>query len=1140
MKVGVPASWDAEAGNPMHHEGREVSTKIVFSGLPSCNFAPRVVKVVRLPRHPAFFLPASFLQRCDTIKPPTMKLLSCLLAVCLLSSPVLLFAQALVPKPVPKPIENLAEKAADYSQEGYVGEKFRTVYRFENDGTGTREIYARIKIQSEAGVEQWGQVVVGYNSANERVEIPYVRVLRADGTTMTAPPDSVQDLSIPVEREAPVYTDYRQKHITVPGLRPGEVLEYDVVTVTHTPLAQNQFWMEHDFIKNGIVLDEELAINVPTGRDVKLKTRPGMEPKITDENGRRIYQWTSSHRERDDDEKDDKKKKQKAEPDPPAVQLTTFSSWEEMGRWYAELSRERWEPTADIRSKAAELTAGKNGDLDKIAALYDYVATNFRYISLSFGVGRLQPHAATDVLHNQYGDCKDKHTLLASLLLASGFHPSTVLINSARKLDPDVPSPAQFDHVISLVPLGKDEIWMDTTTEVAPFRMLISSIRKKRALVIPQQGAPHLEETPADPPIPNRQFQQLEGKVNEFGKLDAHVKIAARGDTELFMRIWFRRVPSSKWDQLVKQLDVASGLSGEISNLKVGDPAATKEAFQFEYDIAAPNFFDWARRKSQLTLPFSQISLVDADADDAAAEPIQLGSPGEYVYHVRLDFPAKYTERAPLAFSMKRDYAQYSASYKVDGNTFTADRNLVWTQRELPASRAGDYLSFRRAVTADTQQSLSVDGMAAGNPATSADLKGDDLNDAANAALDRGDYQVAIGLFKRVVETDPKHKTAWTNMGRAYMGLRQTDDAIGAFRKQAELNEYDESAYNNLAWAYSTERKYDQAAEAYGKALEINPLSDYAHAALGSMYSEAQQYDKAAPELEKAVSLKPDNPLLEVNLGNAYLNLGQDEKAIAAYDRAVEISASPEIWNDIAYQLSLKHAHLDRAQQYAESAVAAVSASLRNVTLQQLSVRNLGLVPGLAAYWDTLGWVYFAKGDLERAEKYVSAAWQLSPHGEVGDHMGQILEKRGQKDEAIRAYAMANSGLRPTPETKSHLAVLAGGESKVDGINRKYRDELQSQRTVTLGKVAKETATADFFVMLSKAASGAAVEGVKFVSGSENLKLFAEALRNANYSFEFPDDTPTKIFRRGTLSCSKTTGECNFVMMIPEDVGSVD
>src|SRR3954469_10770915 len=401
---------------------------------------------------------------------------------------VCIFSAAQVaPPPAPAPAK-ATDKAPDYSQEGFVIEKWRTIYTFENDGTGRREISARIKVQNEAGVQQWGQVVMGYSSANERMDIPYVRVLKADGSVVTAGPDAAQDLTAPFQRDAPMYSDYRQKHITVPGLRPGEVLEYDIVSVIHTPLAPGQFWMEHRFAKQGIVLDEQLAVNLPKDRKVKLKTQPGFDPSISEANGRRVYTWASSHRERDEDDDDKSKKKtpKHKDPEPPAVQLTTFATWEDMGKWYGGLEKERREPTAEIRAKAVQLTAGKSTDLDKVQALYDYVATNFRYISLSFGVGRYQPHSAADVLHNQYGDCKDKHTLLAALLEASGYHASSVLINSGRKIDADVPSPAQFDHVISLVPLGKEEVWMDSTTEVAPFRMLSPVIRKRQGLVIPQ------------------------------------------------------------------------------------------------------------------------------------------------------------------------------------------------------------------------------------------------------------------------------------------------------------------------------------------------------------------------------------------------------------------------------------------------------------------------------------------------------------------------------------------------------------------------------------------------------------------------------------------------------------------------------
>ena len=50
-------------------------------------------------------------------------------------------------------------------------------------------------------------------------------------------------------------------------------------------------------------------------------------------------------------------------------------------------------------------------------------------------------------------------------------------------------------------------------------------------------------------------------------------------------------------------------------------------------------------------------------------------------------------------------------------------------------------------------------------------------------------------------------------------------------------------------------------------------------------------------------------------------------KRLATFDHAVELNATPLVWNNIAYQLSLKGSHLDRAQQYAESAVSATAAA---------------------------------------------------------------------------------------------------------------------------------------------------------------------------------------------------------------------
>ena len=1039
------------------------------------------------------------------------------------------------PKPEPK--------GRDYSKESFVIEKMHSVYRFEADGTGRKETVARIRVQSEAGVQQWGQLQEGYNSANERVEIPYVRVLKADGTVVKAGDDAVQDLSAPIEREAPVYTDYRQKHITVPGLRPGEVLEYDMVTVVHTPLAAGQFWADYEFDKTNIELDETLDVDVPAGRTLKLKCKSGLDPKITESDGRRVYHWASAHLEREDDSKDPDKKKKKHRPndDRPDIQLTTFETWEQVGRWYASLEKDRRMPTPEVRTKAEELTKGLTSDMDRIQALYDYVAKNFRYVSLSLGLGRYQPHAASDVLHDQYGDCKDKHTLLASLLQAQGLHADSVLINSMRKLDPDVPSPSQFDHVITMLPMGNQEVWMDTTSEVAPFRLLAYTLRHKQALVIPPAGsgtAPHLEETPTDTPMPDYERSEVEGKVNEIGKLEAHVRYEFRGDEELLLRSVFRRVPQANWQRVAENIN--AGLGGDVTHLIVGDPAATREPFVLSYDVSRANFIDWSKKKTQVTLPLVQFSLPDVgDVDsDPDAEPIKLGPKGEYSYKVKLELPSKFTAHIPLEFSLKRDYAEYDATYALKGDVFTAGRKLTLHQDDLPVARAGDYESFRRAVGADLAQQLSLENAAAGGFVPTADMKVEDLLESARSADQNGNPDLAEVLLKRATEVDPKNKFAWNNLGLIYFELHQDEKAISCFQKQIEVSPYDEFAYNNLGRVYWNERKYEDAIKSFNKQLDNNPLDKFAHANLGQMYDEMHKYDLAVPELEKASSLSPERFDLQVSLGDAYLNLGQDDKALAAFDHAVEASATPLVWNNIAYQLSLKRSHLDRAQQYAESAVSATAAALRNVSLDRLTREELPLVSSLVAYWDTLGWIEFDEGHLDKAEKYVSAAWSLGHHAEVGDHLGQIYEKRGEKDRALQTYALSMSAQRPTPETRARLAALAGGDAKADAAIARYKGELESLRTIDLGK-AKETGNADFFVLLNGGPT-AKVDAVKFVSGDEKLKSYTEALRTADYHLVFPDDTPVKVLRRGTLSCSVTTGGCKFILTLPEEVRTVD
>src|SRR5437868_2031184 len=1055
-----------------------------------------------------------------------------------------------------------AEKAADYSQQAFVIERYLTKIHFENNGTSQREQVVRIRVQTQAGVQEFGQLHFGYNGANDKIEIVSVKVTKPNGAVTVAGPDSVQDLTAPVAREAPVYSDLHQKDIVVPGLTAGDVLEYDVRVKEFEPLAQGQFWWEQQFIDKVIVLDERLEIDVPAGRALKMRTK-GPQPEVTTAGGRTTYLWKNTVLKVDQDDsslsKKNRKKKKQVDPDEevPDVQLSTFQSWDDVGRWYSGLERDRVKPDQTIRAKASELTATAKTDTEKIEALYDFVAPRYRYVGISFGVGRFQPHSAGDVLNNRYGDCKDKHTLLAALIKGAGLDAYPVLIHHARKLDESVPSPSQFDHVITFVPLksGLDNagdmrgLWLDSTTEVAPFRMLVAAIRNKKALLIPPNATAEIVTTPSDLPTANLQALKVTARINQIGKLDATYNFTVRGDAELAFRIAFRGTPETQWKRVIEYVNAYQGLSGEVDNVKVSDPSDTHRPLEFSYSLSQPNYLDWTTKTSQLAVPLPRLDMSWAnltDQDDAdRTKPFQLpAAPRESHESVKIELPDGYTYRAPVPINVKRDYARYASDYKLDGHTITVTKDLALSSREIAANRGADLRAFVRAVAADGNQSVFVESLSANSGSNiPSGMSADDLHDAGMAALKNQNLRAATELFKKVVELEPKHKDAWNNLGRAYLALGKYPAAIASFNKQIEINPFDEFAYNNLGLAYQSQQKYDQAIAAYKKQLEVNPLDQFAHGNLGSLYLEQKIYADSVPELERAVQITPQNPGLEANLGRAYLNVNQPDKALAAFDKAVELAPAPGIWNNVAYELSTHRSHLHKAPTYAESAISATEAGLRNVNVDHVTLNDVGLVMSIGSYWDTLGWVYFQNNQFEKAKRYIEAAWLLDQHSEVGDHLGQLYEKLGRKQDAIRHYAMASTANHKVPEAEQHLKSLLP-DSRLDVAEvERARADLQTMRSVRLPWSGK-SAAGEFFLTFTAPTSqdGKPLrpDQAKFVSGDDALRNYANKLQTAAFPVEFPDDTPIKLVRRGVLSCTESTHQCQVVLMLPEDVRTVD
>src|SRR5215510_5141569 len=461
----------------------------------------------------------------------------------------------------------------DDSQEAVIIEHHATRVIWTDDGAGTRETEGVFRVQAESGVQELAVLTFPYTSANESVDFEYVRVRKSNGAVIDTPAYNIQDMPGNVTRVAPMYSDIREKQVAVKALSVGDLLEYKVRYRILKSDVSGQFWFEYSFQKNLIVKDEELEISVPREKYVNISS-PDIEPRVKEEGNRRIYTWRAANLQRN---KDVEALQSTRELPPPAVQISTFRTWDEIGRWYRGVQAAQVVATPAVRSKAAELTKGLTSDDQKIEALYSFVATRLHYVSLSFGTGRYQPHAADEVLDNGYGDCKDKHTLLAALLKAAGYDAWPALINTERRVVTNVPSPAQFNHLITVVPRANSLVWLDTTPEVAPYGLLTLNLRDKQALVIPTDKAPALMKTPSVPPFPSVQSFVAQGKLSPDGTFKGKIERTARGDAEVLFRLAFRATSPAQWNDLVQRISYASGFAGEVAAVTASAPDDTQK-----------------------------------------------------------------------------------------------------------------------------------------------------------------------------------------------------------------------------------------------------------------------------------------------------------------------------------------------------------------------------------------------------------------------------------------------------------------------------------------------------------------------------------------------------------------------------------
>jgi tetratricopeptide (TPR) repeat protein len=1078
------------------------------------------------------------------------------------------FAQTQAKPPVTDP----------YKNEAIVFEKYETTYRMHADGTGERDVYSRARIQSQGAAQQFGVLAFSYAAANETPQIKFVRVHKADGSTVETPTSDAIDMPAAVSREAPLYSDLKEKHIPVRSLSPGDTLEYEVDTTINKSDAPGQFWGATHFTVPGsfIVLSEVLTLEVPADKYVQVWS-PNHKPVVTEQAGLKTYHWDVAQLvpAPKSTGTDDVKPPSPKDPDEdadgrklPSVAWTTFHSWAELGDWYRSLALTEAQPNDAVRAKADEITKTAKTPDDQMRAIYDFVSMHIRYVGIDFGIGRYKPHAAAEVLANQYGDCKDKDTLLEALLRAKGFSTSPALIGAGIAPVPDVPSPAVFNHVITTVNLPSGRIWLDSTPQAAPFQYLSAVIRDQKALVVPAEGDSTLVSTAATAPYPFTAHFEAVASLDADGKLTGKITASYQDDDEVIVRGLAQNIAPADWDKASQYLSSATGFGGTTSDTQFGNVSDSSLPAVMSYNYERKNYGDWDNRRIVPLFPALEFNVLDSD-ETAPEEDIQLGAPRTLVAVSHIRVPDGYRTDLPDSVHVKTDFATFDKTYKFDGKEILAERKIVVLKQKVSKADWKQYQAFTKDIGLERESWIpliaptkpmniqittttakvndgkpvseshtvvvksDVPAPVAAQPAESvpADASAQELVSSGWQRLRTGDIQGGRDLLDKAKAKNPNQTYLWS--GYAYIAVKERnyEEGVADYSKELAANPDQLALVIPLAWTQVQSGDASGARKTLQQFLDHDPGNLRASAYLASLQSQAEDYDNALRTLQAAADKNPENQGLQLQISNTLLLLHRNDEAAAAAKSLLESTDDPIMLNGAAYTLSETGLDLDAAEAASRKSITALEEKTATIDTAEANSRAFANANMLVASWDTLGWIYFHQGKLDAAKSWILPAWRASLSAEVGDHLGQIYEAEGKKDEAATTYALAESAIDKTTPRDVALHIRERAE-KLHAAGAKLgpsgTEALQNQRTYSVPCPADVSGWGSFRLIITNAG---VIESQQ-MTGSEKVAGVKPALAKLKLEGLVPPESKAHLLRSAVVSCSSKSS-CQ-VVLVPD------
>ena len=381
-----------------------------------------------------------------------------------------------------------APQAADFPDSGAVVLWETEVMNVNEDSSYIYSTRRIVKIFNDTG-HKFGKVSIPYTRGNDDITIHHARTLTSDGRVVDLDQRSiVKNIPPPSAVEAGLFVDARLMHFSMPEMSDDCIIDYAYSSNNRGHLMHGEFWHQVYFQTSVPVQRYRFTIHAPKKKTVYYQvTSPQAvenEPTITETRYARTYTFEL----RDVPPLREEAFMPAIEDLAYSINITSLDSWDKLMKWYGTLIREQDYVTPEIEQKTKALLRGAWSRREKIKRLYEYVTTNIDYVGIELGIWAIKPHSAPEIFKAGYGDCKDKTTLLSTMLSVVGIQSYPVLISAGEssRILREIPSLSYFNHMILAVEENNDSglIWLDATAETCAFGDLPASDQDRWALIV--------------------------------------------------------------------------------------------------------------------------------------------------------------------------------------------------------------------------------------------------------------------------------------------------------------------------------------------------------------------------------------------------------------------------------------------------------------------------------------------------------------------------------------------------------------------------------------------------------------------------------------------------------------------------------